>query len=313
VRIVDYEKIPNWKLPAIFGVTVIVLTFLILGGWSAIAEIDSAVVAEGVIVNESNKSTVSHLEQGIISQIKVREGQHIEKGQVLFRLDMTQAQSIYDGLSHELDSNKSQLNFIIEELKGVNKLWDERLVPKSKVMALDREKARLEGLIGETEEKMKAAKEVLSRTDIVAPISGTLQGLKVWTVGGVIKAGEPLVEIAPDHDDLIIQAHVLPVDVEHITPGMRAEVRFISLYHSNLLPLINGRVDTISRDRLVDDVNHQPYFLTQVVASDIPENVRARLRAGMSAEILVPTGERTVLDYLVKPLKDRLQSALREK
>jgi multidrug efflux pump subunit AcrA (membrane-fusion protein) len=308
----DHETVPSWKLPAVFGVSIIVLTFLILGGWSAIAQIDSAVVAQGVIVHESNKSTVSHLEQGIIGQIKVREGQHVEKGQILFRLDTTQARSTYDGLAHELESNKEQLTYIIEELKGVNKLWEERLVPKSKVMALDRERARLEGVIGDIEEKEKAAEEVLARTDIVAPISGTLQSLKVWTVGGVIKAGEPLVEIAPDHDDLLIQAHVMPKDIEHITPGMKAEVRFTSLYHSNLLPLISGRVDTISRDRLVDDVNHQPYFLAQVVAGDIPDDVRARLRAGMSAEVLVPTGERTVLEYLIKPMRDRLQSALRE-
>jgi hypothetical protein len=71
-------------------------------------------------------------------------------------------------------------------------------------------------------------------------------------------------------------------------------------------------VDTVSRDRLVDEMSHQPYFLAQVVADDVPNDVRKRLSAGMPAEILVPTGERTVLEYLVRPMADRLRGALRE-
>jgi multidrug efflux pump subunit AcrA (membrane-fusion protein) len=306
------EAVPNWKLPAIFGIVVIVITFLGLGGWATVAPLDSAVVAQGNIVNESNKSTVSHLEQGIISEIKVREGQHVEKGQVLFRLDSTQAKATLDGLIQERHATEQQLGFINSELKDLNYLLAKQLVQRSRVNALEREKARLEGVLGDAQEKLKAASDVLSRLDIVAPISGTLQGLQVWTVGGVIKAGETLVEIAPEHDGLIVQARVSPVDIEHVTPGMKAEVRFASLFHANLLPLIDGRVDTVSRDRLVDDISHQPYFLVQVVADDVPNDVRKRLTAGMPAEVLVPTGERTVLEYLVRPMTDRLRGALRE-
>jgi hypothetical protein len=68
-----------------------------------------------------------------------------------------------------------------------------------------------------------------------------------------------------------------------------------------------GHVETVSRDRLVDEATKQPYFLAQVVAEDVPDDVREHLTAGMPADVVMPTGERTVLDYLVRPLKDRLR------
>jgi HlyD family type I secretion membrane fusion protein len=166
--------------------------------------------------------------------------------------------------------------------------------------------------ISDLRSKLKVAADVLTRVDVVAPVTGTLQNLQVFTVGGVVKAGEPFVEVVPDHDSLIIQARVSPNDTERLSKGMAAEVRFPS-FRANLLPLIMGHVETVSRDRLVDDVSKQPYFLAQVIGEDVPEEVRERLTAGMPADVVMPTGERTVLDYLVRPLKDRIRGALRER
>jgi hypothetical protein len=94
---------------------------------------------------------------------------------------------------------------------------------------------------------------------------------------------------------------------------MRAEVRFSS-FKSSLLPIILGRVESVSRDRLGDEANkQQPYFLAQVVVDDIPEELRDRIVAGMQADLVFPTGERTVLNYLIRPLQDRMNSAFRER
>ena len=166
--------------------------------------------------------------------------------------------------------------------------------------------------IADLREKVRVAKDVFRRLVIAAPVSGTVQNLKFFTVGGVIKAGEPLVEIVPERDRFIVQAHVSPHDTESLIPGMRAEIRFTA-FRTNVLPLIMGHVESVSRDRLIDETTRQPYFLTQVIVEDVPREVRERLVAGMPADVLLPTGERTVLDYLVRPLKDRINSALREK
>jgi HlyD family type I secretion membrane fusion protein len=425
--------IPDWKVPAIAGYVVITSTFVILGGWSAFARLDSAITAQGVVSAETNRKTVQHLEGGIIREIDVREGQHVEAGQVLFRLDRTQPRAGYElqrnqldsslaqearltaerdgkdeisfpqelldrkddpnvkqamadqiaqfrerggslkgqtqilqakieqydseieGLKQERSGTANQLKFVNEELVDVHYLFERQLTQKSRLMALEREKSRLEGLIGRStadeskahngigearlqmrqlqqkfqedvgtsmletrqkvndlREKARVAQDVLARIDIVSPSSGVVQNLRVFTTGGVVKAGEPLVDVVPERDALIIQAHVQTQDTENLQPGMPAEVRFSS-FHTRILPIIMGRVESISRDRMTDEQTKQPYFLAQVVADDIPPLVKERLSAGMPADIIFPTGERTVLDYLVRPLKDRLRGVMREK
>jgi HlyD family type I secretion membrane fusion protein len=166
--------------------------------------------------------------------------------------------------------------------------------------------------ISDTREKVHVAQHVFQRVDITAPVAGTAQDLKVFTIGGVIKPGDVLLQIIPDHDPLIVQAHVSPQDMDRMWAGMRAEVRFSS-FKSSLLPIISGRVESVSRDRLMDEMNKQPYFLAQVIVDDIPEELRDRIVAGMPAELVFPTGERTVLNYLIRPLQDRMNGAFRER
>jgi HlyD family type I secretion membrane fusion protein len=429
----EQGNIPDWKRPAMVGYVVLAMTFLVPGGWATVAKIDSAVVAAGVVAVESNRKTVQHLEGGIIQEIFVREGQRVKEGDVLFKLDSTQAQANFDlqqnqlyaalaqearlvaeregraevsfpeelrearhhptvartvadqtkefderraslsgqvdllqakiaqynteieGLIAERTATRAQHQWIVEELAGLKDLLDRNLVQKTRVLALEREKSRLEGVVGRStadqakarngigeaqlqirqlrqkfleevsgqilevrqriadlREKVRVARDVFRRMVIVAPVSGPVQNLKFFTVGGVIKAGEPLLEIVPEYDTLIVQAHVSPHDMESLIPGMRAEIRFTA-FRTNILPLITGRVESLSRDRLIDETTKQPYFLAQVLAEDVPPDVRERLTAGMPAEVLFPTGERTVLDYLIRPLKDRMNSALRER
>ena len=425
--------IRDWKRPAAAGYALIIFTFVVLGGWSAVAKLDSAVTAPGVVAEGSGRKSVQHFEGGIVKEILVREGEHVTAGQVLFRLDPTQAQSSFDLLQNQMDAllaeearliaerdrsatitwpdelnsrkdqpnvkqaiadqlkqfadrqsslhgqieviqskigqlrtaiegmrvernaTDQQLRTVKDELTDLEYLLAEKLVQKSRVLALQREKSRLEGLIGrsmtdeakaekeideaglqiqqlqnrvneevahsivdvrqkisDTREKLHVAQHVFQRVDMTAPVTGTVQDLKVFTVGGVIRPGEVLLQIIPEHDPLIIQAHVAPHDMDRMWAGMRAEVRFSS-FKSSLLPIISGRVESVSRDRLVDETNRQPYFLAQVIVDDIPEELRDRIVAGMPADLVFPTGERTVLNYLVRPLQDRLHSAFRER
>ena len=427
------NSVPDWRVPAIAGYVLIVGTFLVLGGWSAFARLDSAITATGVVSAETNRKTVQHLEGGIVREIHVREGQHVQAGQVLFRLDRTQAKAGYElqrnqldsaiaqearliaerdgqdqialpqelldraddpnvkraiadqvaqfqercgslkggvqildakidqyqleieGLKQERSGTANQLGFVNEELVDVRHLFEKQLTQKSRLMLLERERSRLEGLIGRStadeskarngieearlqirqlrqkfeedvansmletrqkindlREKVRVAQDVLSRVDILSPTTGVAQNLRVFTSSGVVKAGEPMVDVVPERDALIVQAHVQPQDTENLQPGMPAEVRFSS-FQTRILPIIVGKVETISRDRLVDEQTKQPYFLAQVVVDDIPSFVKDRLSAGMPADVIFPTGERTVLDYLVRPLKDRLRSVMREK
>jgi len=427
------DKVPSWRGPAVLGYSLIAFSFGVLGTWSAVAKIDSAVVAPGIVITESNRKTVQHLEGGIVKDILIREGSNVVEGQVLFRMDTTQPQAALEvyrnqldtllaqearlvaerdgadiikwpevlsssnrpsversvadqlkqfaerraslegqvgilkkrtdqyrtemaGLQREQTATEGQLQFIKEELSDLHGLFKDNLVQKSRVLVLEREKRRLEGIIGrsladqskaeegiseanlqmrqlrqkfledvsnsmadirqkigELQEKVAVARDVLNRTDVVAPRSGVVQNLKIFTVGGVVKAGEALVDIVPEQDSRIIQARISPFDIEYVRIGMDAEIR-IQSFQARLLPIITGRVQSISRDRLIDD-QKQPYFLAQVVIEKdkLPPEVKENLTAGMPTEIIMPTGERSVMNYLLLPLKDRMRSAMREK
>jgi RND family efflux transporter MFP subunit len=308
------ENIPSWKIPALLGTVLLVASIGGLGGAAAIATLDSAVVAPGVIMHESIRAQVSHLEAGTIQKIYVHEGQLVHAGQVLIRLDDAQVKAQIEGLIHEREAAANQLKFIESELAGVRQLWQKRLVAVSKLDALERDKARLEGVRDEMASKLTAANDTLAKMDIVAPITGTVQAVRTWSIGQTVKSAETLLEIAPQSDRLIIQAHISPKDREHVHEGMNAELRFSSLFQSNLLPMMNGTVETVSQDRLVDESNprHEPYYLAQVKVTDVPAAVHARLTAGMNAEVVLPTGERSIMSYLVEPLRNRIDHSMHE-
>ncbi|MFZ4602707.1 MAG: HlyD family type I secretion periplasmic adaptor subunit [Caulobacterales bacterium] len=166
----------------------------------------------------------------------------------------------------------------------------------------------------ELEQRVLVANDLAKRAQIVAPVAGSVQNLRVFTEGAVVRPGEPLADVVPIGDSLAIQAQVSPASVDSVRPNMKAEVRFPT-FHSRNLPEIVGTVQSVSRDRLVDETTRQPYFLAVVTVDPnaLPDDLRASLTPGIPAEVVVSTGERTLLQYLVEPLTKTLNHALREK
>jgi HlyD family type I secretion membrane fusion protein len=261
-----------------------------------------------------------------------------------------------EGLDRQRAAAEDQIKYIKDELEGVRGLYEKSLVPKTRWLALERERARLEGEIGrniaerakaekslgetelqiqqvkqqaqeqwshdlvETREKMRdlrskyiVAQDVLRRLEITAPVTGRVQNLKVFTIGAVIRQGEPLMDIGPDQDKLIVQARVSTLDIEGVSVGKTAEVRFPA-FHDRSLLMIAGTIISISQDRLIDEATKQPYYLAliDVPEENIPPHYRGKLTSGMNADVIMPTKERTALDYLIEPLRNRMRKAFRE-
>ncbi len=166
--------------------------------------------------------------------------------------------------------------------------------------------------LAELHEKLAIAQDVLTRLEIKSPATGTVQGLKVATIGQVVRPGEPLLEVVPAETSLVIHVHLPVHEIEHVTFGQRTEIRFPG-FHSRLMPLFEGTLRTISRDRLVEDKNQQPYYLGVVTmdSAGVPETYRARLIAGMPADVLIVTGTRSALSYLLSPLTDAMNAGFR--
>jgi HlyD family secretion protein len=408
---------------------------LVLGGWAATTEFSGAVIAPGQLVVGSNVKKVQHPTGGVVSELNVRDGQHVAAGEIVVRLDDTQtranlaivvkalielaarqareeaerddleAVAFPDDLlarRHEPDVEKAvtgelrqfesrrksregqkgqlrerimqlreeitgydaqiaskvkQLEWITKELIGVNELWQKNLIPYTRVTSLERERERLEGergqliasiaqskgkateielqilqvdqdmrtevgkdladiraKVAELVEKKIAAEDQLKRIDLRAPIGGRVHQLTVYTVGGVISAGEVIMLIVPETDTLEVEAKIQPQDIDQLRLGQGAVLRFVA-FNQRTTPELNGELTRISADVSEDTKSGARYYTVRI---SVPEHEVARLGnvrlvPGMPVEAFIQTSARTVMSYLVRPFHDQLARAFREK
>jgi HlyD family type I secretion membrane fusion protein len=168
--------------------------------------------------------------------------------------------------------------------------------------------------LGDASQQVVIAGDALRRVDIKAPVSGTVQQMRVFTVGGVIKPGDPIMDLVPSSDTLVVRAKVGPYDIDRVHTGLPVEVRVPQFTRWQLKP-IEGAVRSLSRDALIDEVSRQPYFAVEVAVdrTSIPADVDEKLTPGMTVDTVIRTEERTVLQYLVGPLFNRMATGLRER
>jgi HlyD family secretion protein len=167
---------------------------------------------------------------------------------------------------------------------------------------------------GEFIERKVAAEDQLKRIDIRAPQDGIVLDSKVHTIGGVVTAGDTIMQIVPESDNLQVEAKVQPHDIDQVQVGQAAVLRF-SAFNLRTTPEINGTVTRISADATTDQRTGQSYYTIRVAMTkdEIARLGDVKLIPGMPVEAFVQTGDRTVLSYLIKPLKDQLMRAFREK
>jgi HlyD family secretion protein len=171
-----------------------------------------------------------------------------------------------------------------------------------------------DGKIGEFVERKVTAEDQLRRVDIRAPQDGTVFQSSVHTVGGVISAGEPIMLIVPEADNLAVEAKVNPQDIDQLQIGQKALLRFTN-FNQRTTPEINGRLTRISADISTDQRTGVNYYTIRIglTADEISRLGDIKLVPGMPVETFVQTSDRTVISYLARPLYDQLHRAFREK
>lgn len=246
-------------------------------------------------------------------------------------------------LQERLDRLRPGLENGVVQANVFSTYEEEYVEVKANVARMDTEKAKVEKTIGETEyqiiqtqqefkeranseykevsgqikeliEHIKVAENVLARTQIRSPVDGFAQNLRFHTTGGVIRPGDVVVEIVPVEDRMVINAHVAPIDIDSVHPGLVAEVKF-SAFASRFMPIVTGEVDSVSKGTIVpSDQRQPPYYLARINVSKgmVPDEIEERLTAGMPADVIISTGERTVMDYLISPLTDAIRKSMRE-
>jgi HlyD family secretion protein len=278
-------------------------------------------------------------------------------------LGQQSAQSIQSatGYQSKMVSSTEQERLIQEEIDALRPAADKGFVSVSRMRALERAKADLQGQrgqfqasvaearasasggrlrqieaertyrerasselrevefsLGELMPKYRAASDQLERLRIRAPVSGTVIGLSIFTVGGVIAPGQTLMDIVPANADLVVGARVSIDDADDLRVGQQAQVKFLGL-HDRSLPIIMGQLTRLSADTLVDEKSGQPYYTAEVrVPADAMravKRVRGRdfeFRAGAPVAVLVPLKKRTALQYAFEPLSETMWAAFRE-
>lgn len=282
-----------------------------------------------------------------------REAREGKKAQLRERISQIKEQ--IQGYVGQAAAKGHEIELIGKELEGVRELWKTKLIPLTRLTALERDEARLEGersqLVGtiaeakgkitETElqiiqvdqdlrsevgrdlaetrakvaelvERKVAAEDQLKRTVIRAPQSGVIKQLTVHTVGGVIAAGDPIMLIVPD-TALTVEVKIPPHDIDQLYVGQAAGLRFTA-FNQRTTPEIEGKVTLISADITQDQKTGASYYLVHITpnASEIMKLGDVKLIAGMPVDAFIKTGDRTMLSYLVKPLRDQAERAFKE-
>jgi HlyD family secretion protein len=214
--------------------------------------------------------------------------------------------------------NGERAQFVASRAQAKGKITETELqiiqVDKDLVSDVSKDLRETNDKIGEFVERKVTAEDQLRRTDIRAPQDGMVLQSTVHTVGGVITAGDAVMMIVPQADALSVEAKVNPQDIDKLQIGQKTLLR-LSAFNQRTTPELNGVVTRVSPDVTTDQRTGQSYYTIRV--SMPPEEIArlgdSKLIPGMPVEAFVQTGDRTLMSYLVKPLRDQLMRAFREK
>lgn len=402
--------------------------------WAGFAPLDEGVPSQGKVAIDTKRKTVQHLTGGLVKEVLVGEGNHVNEGQLLIRLDDAQARANFEaarqryvglramegrllaeqrslakivfhpdvqqasqdpqirdvvftqeqlfgsrraalkadlqsieenvqgqqGLIQAYESmlvnRKKQQALLLEELENTRGLVKEGYAPRNRQLELERMGSEAGSSIAELQgntiraqraaaelrqraivrqqeyrkevetqlaevgrevpadaEKYRVAQDDLGRIDIKSPATGQVVGLAFQTVGGVIGAGQKLMDIVPQDQALLIEAQVPPHLIDRVRKDLSVDVRFSSFAHSPQL-VVNGKVASISADLLVDQQTGAGYYLARVgvTTEGYKKLGKRQLQPGMPVEVVFLTGERSLLTYLLSPLIRRLAASMKE-
>jgi HlyD family secretion protein len=429
---VSATTLKSLRFYQILGLAGLLVVFGSIGAWAAMSSIRSAVVASGTVVVEGHSKRIQNRDGGIVAEIRVEDGDYVEAGDLLIRLDETETRAqlaIIDAVLDEfeakrarlaaerdgetevrfpatllarrdevaellvgqerffasrkavLDGRKDQLNQRIDqleqeisgitaqatstgeqsrliggELDSLRPLLDDGFVSLTRIRGLEREQARLlgdtgqraaeiaraEARIGETRleiiqladdarsatleelgeadsriaelrERQLEAQTKLTRTHLRAPLAGLVHELAVHTIGGVIGAGDTIMQIVPQADELVVEARVRTQDIDEIVEGQGAVVRFTAFNQRSTIQA-QAEVINVSADTSQETRDAPPTFAVRLrlSADELDKLGDLKLKPGMPAEVFIQTRTRTPLSYLLQPLSDQIARSFRE-
>lgn len=375
-------------------IVIYMILVVLIGGitWAKYSQVEEITRGEAKIISKSREQVIQSLEGGILSEMDVREGDIVEQGQLLLKIDPTRAQSSYrealskviglkativrlraeaysmplvfdeqvqqdqavvnqetqaynarrKALADSVSSLERSYNLSSREIQLAEPLASKGLLSEVELLRMRRsandilsqiterknryqaeansELIKLELELSQTSENLIGRADVVDRTSISAPVRGTIKNVRVNTIGGVIQPGEHIMEIVPLEDQLLVEGKIKPSDVAFIRPGLPATVK-ITAYDYAIYGGLSGKVEHISPDTLKDDAKaaagrpDDTYYRVLILTDKSYLEAGGKtlpIIPGMVASVEVKTGEKSILDFLLKPVM-KAREAFRER
>ncbi len=233
------------------------------------------------------------------------------------RKDQLADQSQLNNKNRELSQLQGRIGSLKAELARINVEIGETQeqiiqVKRSRSQEVSDELSEAQEQLYTIDEQISAKADVFKRTQIVAPQNGTVMNLSIHTVGGVVRAASPILEIIPDNDRLVLDGRITANDIDNVRQGQKTRVRF-SAFRMRTTPTLDGTVERVSADVNIDEVTGQPYYSVRVlVAAFELAKMDEVVLPGMPVEMLIRGGEKTAIEYLLDPILSTLDRALIE-
>lgn len=363
---------------------------IVFGWWAYSSQLDIVTRASGTVIPSSRVQSIQSLDGGVVDEIKVSEGDVVEKGQLLLRIEREKAQGIYRESLSKVASLETAIARLRSEVLGVPLVFPEstkafpELVNAQKILyskrlsALNEEVAVLQETLklvqkelslnepmletGEVSEvdvirlrrqvneikggitqrrnkylsesqaelakaqdelssqtqQLAVRKTVLDQVDMYAPVKGVVKNIRITTRGGVVRPAEEIMQLVPIDEELLIEIKIRPTDVAFLRPGLPASVK-LDAYDYSIYGTLNGELTYISPDTLREETAREEvkYYrgIVRTKGSKLrnPRSEKIEIIPGMTASAEIKTGQRTVMQYLLKPITKSLKESLHER
>lgn len=360
------------------------------GWWAYTSQLDIVTRASGTVIPSSRVQSIQSLDGGVVNEIKVSEGDIVEKGELLLSIEGDKAQAIYRETLSKVASLEAGIARLRSEVLGVPLVFPsstsafpdvvsaQKILYSKRLSALNEEIAVLQetqklvqkelslnepmlktGEVSEVDiirlrrqvneikgaitqrrnkylsesqaelakaqdelssqtEQLAARKTVLDQVDIHAPVKGVVKNIRITTRGGVVRPAEEIMQIVPIDEELLIEIKIRPSDVAFLRPGLPASVK-LDAYDYTIYGTLNGELTYISPDTLREETAREEvkYYrgIVRTTGSKLknPRSEKIEIIPGMIASAEIKTGQRTVMQYLLKPITRGLKESLHER
>jgi adhesin transport system membrane fusion protein len=318
----DVRAAAELKTPHTSRMLLLATLALLVSGvtWAHFAILDEVKRGNGRVVPSRQMQVVQSLEGGIVGGIFVQEGDTVKQGQRLMQIDPTKFAADLGEARAKRDAVANSLKLLNREVELTRKLYEQKVVPEVEMLRLQRQSSDMSGQLAMLDETIKSAEDKVRRAELKSPVYGIINKINVTTVGAVVQPGANLMDIVPLDDTLLVEAKIRPQDIAFIRPDQDAVVK-ITAYDSSVFGSLKAKVERISPDTISEEKaerGERPETFYRVMVRTDKNFLGSQesplpIIPGMVATVEVLTGQKSVLDYMLKPARMLRDEALRER